>query len=192
MINKDNPSQIEDELHELYTWVDSVPLSRSKTKIGKDFADGVLMAEVVHHFLPKQVELQNYSEATSYQSKLSNWNTLNTKVFQNLGLQLTQNDIEQLISAQNGAIERVLKILKPKILNYQDIETVEPQKSSATNISINNNQSTIQDLEQKIADQQDIIAILELKINKLQQLVKLKDNKIQAFSSKLQDLGFRF
>ncbi|CAD8163437.1 unnamed protein product [Paramecium octaurelia] len=192
MIKRDNSSLIEDELNELYTWVDSVPLSRSKTKIAKDFADGVLMAEVVHHFLPKQVELQNYREATSHQSKLSNWNTLNTKVFQNLGFQLTQNDIEQLISAQNGAIERVLKILKLKILNYQDIETVEPQKSSATNISINNNQSTIQDLEQKITDQQDIIAILELKINKLQQLVKLKDNKIQAFSSKLQELGFRF
>ncbi|CAD8073638.1 unnamed protein product [Paramecium primaurelia] len=192
MKSRDNLQQIDDELNELYTWVDTVPFSRQKRQIAKDFEDGILMAEVVHHFLPKKVDLQNYSQANSYQSKLQNWNTLNTKVFQNLGFQLTQNDIEQIISAKNGAIERVLMILKSKIMNYQDNETVEPQKSSATNISINNNQSTIQDLEQKIADQQDIIAILELKINKLQQLVKLKDNKIQAFSSKIQQLGFRF
>ncbi|CAD8077543.1 unnamed protein product [Paramecium sonneborni] len=192
MINIHNLSNIQDELYQLYTWVDAVPFSRPKKNIATDFADGILMAEVVHHYLPKQVDLQNYSQANSFQSKLSNWNTLNTKVFQNLGFQLTQNDIQQVISAQTGAIERVLKIIKEKIINYQDNQTVEPLKSSATNTSINNNQSTIQDLEQKIEDQKDIIAILELKINKLQDLIKLKDDKIQTFSSKLQQLGVRF
>ena len=37
----------------------------------------VLTAEVVNHFLPKLVELHNYSPANASQQKMYNWNTLN-------------------------------------------------------------------------------------------------------------------
>ena len=36
--------------------VDEIPLSRPKRSITRDFSDGVLMAEVVHHYFPKLVE----------------------------------------------------------------------------------------------------------------------------------------
>lgn len=36
----------EEELQELYSWVDSIPLSRPKRNIARDFSDGVLLAEV--------------------------------------------------------------------------------------------------------------------------------------------------
>lgn len=39
----------------------------------------VLAAEVVHHFLPKLVELHNYSPANSISQKLENWRTLNSE-----------------------------------------------------------------------------------------------------------------
>jgi len=45
--------------------VDDVPLSRAKRNIARDFSDGVLVAEVVKHFLPKEVDLHNYSQAHS-------------------------------------------------------------------------------------------------------------------------------
>jgi len=51
----------EDELSALYNWVDEIPLSRPKKNITRDFADGMLVAEIVHHFLPTMVELHNYS-----------------------------------------------------------------------------------------------------------------------------------
>ena len=35
------------ELQRLYSWIDEIPLSRAKRHIGRDFADGVLTAEVV-------------------------------------------------------------------------------------------------------------------------------------------------
>lgn len=66
----DAPPLNEEELNEIYNWVnfkyfygkvDTINLSRPKKHIARDFADGVLMAEVVHHFLPKLVELHNYS-----------------------------------------------------------------------------------------------------------------------------------
>jgi len=36
--------------------VDEIPLSRPKRSITRDFSDGVLMAELVHHYFPKLVE----------------------------------------------------------------------------------------------------------------------------------------
>lgn len=39
----------------------------------------VLVAEIVAHFLPKMVELHNYSSASSQAQKLTNWDTLNSK-----------------------------------------------------------------------------------------------------------------
>ena len=43
----DAPPLNEDELNDIYNWVDTIPLSRPKKNIGRDFADGVLMAEIV-------------------------------------------------------------------------------------------------------------------------------------------------
>lgn len=39
----------------------------------------VLAAEVVRHFLPRLVELHNYSPANSTSQKLDNWRTLNSE-----------------------------------------------------------------------------------------------------------------
>jgi hypothetical protein len=67
----------DEELQRIYIWVDSIPLSRPKRNIARDFSDGVLLAEVVHHYFPKYVELHNYSAANSIRQKLYNWSTLN-------------------------------------------------------------------------------------------------------------------
>lgn len=123
----------EEELQDLYAWIDKIPLSRPKRHITRDFSDGgrkkpsrliskgakqaagrtyfkfvtwllcgvwlktlsvyllfwdltasplnscclVMAAEVVKYFLPKLVDLHNYTPANSTQQKLSNWNVLN-------------------------------------------------------------------------------------------------------------------
>ena len=68
----------EEDLQEVYAWIDEIPLSRQKKNIARDFSDGVLAAEVVHHFLPKLVDLHNYTPANSTQQKIENWRTLNS------------------------------------------------------------------------------------------------------------------
>jgi len=70
----------DEQLQAIYTWVDEVPLSRAKRNITRDFSDGVLMAEVLHHYFPKTVDIKNYSNANSVRQKLYNWQTLNNKV----------------------------------------------------------------------------------------------------------------
>ena len=64
-------------------WVDEVPLSRPKRNIARDFADGVLTAEIVHHYFPRIVEVHNYPSANSYAQKMYNWQTLNARVNKN-------------------------------------------------------------------------------------------------------------
>ena len=64
--------------------VDTIPLSRPKKHISRDFADGVLMAEIVKYYLPNLVEIHNYSSAHSIQQKQYNWSTLNAKVKSNV------------------------------------------------------------------------------------------------------------
>ena len=70
----------DENLQEIYTWVDGVPLTRAKRNITRDFSDGVLMAEVLQHYFPKVVDIKNYSAANSVRQKLYNWQTLNNKV----------------------------------------------------------------------------------------------------------------
>lgn len=80
----------EDELQIVYNWIDSIPLSRPKRNIARDFSDGCLTAEVVKHYIPKLVELHNYSAAHSVSQKMYNWNTLNIKVFKKIGIQVSK------------------------------------------------------------------------------------------------------
>jgi hypothetical protein len=54
------PPISEQELNKIYEWIDSIPLSRPKKQIERDFADGVLVAEIMHHYYPKMVHLHNF------------------------------------------------------------------------------------------------------------------------------------
>lgn len=84
----------DEELQELYAWIDDIPLSRQKKNITRDFSDGVLTAEVVNHFLPRLVELHNYSPANATQQKTDNWKTLNSTF-----MQLLMRHLNNLLSS---------------------------------------------------------------------------------------------
>ena len=73
--------------------VDSIPFSRAKKNINRDFSDAVMMAELIYHYFPKRVELHNYPPANSHTQKVQNWNILNNKVLKKLGFNLTKNQM---------------------------------------------------------------------------------------------------
>lgn len=108
----------EEELQELYIWVDGIPLSRPKRNIARDFSDGVLTAEVVHHFYPRLVELHNYSAANSLAQKLYNWSTLNNRVFKRLGFVVPNSECEAVANCEAGAVERVLKLTRDRLVQF--------------------------------------------------------------------------
>ena len=108
----------DEELQRIYQWVDEVPLSRPKRNIARDFADGVLVAEIVSHYFPRLVELHNYSAANSYAQKIYNWNTLNTKVFRKLGFTVQKQELDELCNCHAQAAEKLLKQLQIKMAKY--------------------------------------------------------------------------
>ncbi|KAG5493125.1 hypothetical protein GH5_01861 [Leishmania sp. Ghana 2012 LV757] len=105
----------EEDLHELYTWVDEIPLSRPKRNIARDFADGCSVAEILKFFFPKLVDLHNYVPAMSHAKKLDNWNTLNAKVLRKLYFEVPPEELEDIVAAVPGAIERFLRALRMKV-----------------------------------------------------------------------------
>jgi len=245
-------SLTDDELQKLYTWIDEIPLSRPKRNIGRDFADCVLVAEVVSHYFPKIVQLHNYSAANSTPQKLYNWNTLNGKVLRKLGWQISKDDIEGIIMAKPGSIERFLHQLQFKMAKYranggvvrvpavapapkrygqqmqqqqmqqQRMMLPDPPSNSINDDyppetpdsfggnAINNQMARRQqpppsgngydrdaiqrevdeeillEKEQTIQELRETVEILELKISKLEQLVRLKDSKITKLQGQIQ------
>ncbi|XP_038649132.1 sperm flagellar protein 1-like [Scyliorhinus canicula] len=105
----------EESLQDLYSWVDTIHLSRAKRNIARDFSDGVLIAEVVKFHFPKLVEMHNYTPANSTQQKLNNWTHLNRKVFNRLNFYIPDDVVRKVTQCSPGVVELVLSTLRLKI-----------------------------------------------------------------------------
>ena len=105
---EDNEDNEENKLMYIYEWVDSIPLSRQKKNISRDFNDAVLLAEMIKYHYPRLVDLHNYPSASSTKAKLINWETLNKKVLSKIGLKITKNEIDDLVRSKHNAIENLL------------------------------------------------------------------------------------
>ncbi|XP_067884819.1 sperm flagellar protein 1-like isoform X2 [Heterodontus francisci] len=100
----------EESLQDLYSWVDTIQLSRAKRNIARDFSDGVLIAEVVKFHFPKLVEMHNYTPANSTQQKLNNWAHLNR-----LNFYIPEDVVRKVAQCSPGVVELVLSTLRLKI-----------------------------------------------------------------------------
>ncbi len=98
----------EQELQQVYEMVDNINFTRAKKNINRDFADGVMMAELIHHYNPKLISVHNYPSANSLNKKIQNWNTLNLKVFKKLGISLTKQQIDDIVNGVPNVIEQIL------------------------------------------------------------------------------------
>lgn len=61
------------QLASLFEWLDRLPLSKVRTAVEKDFADGLLAAEVVKFYLPELVELKEYRELNDVKERQAQW-----------------------------------------------------------------------------------------------------------------------
>eukprot|EP00756_Hemistasia_phaeocysticola_P010017 Hpha_TRINITY_DN14982_c3_g1::TRINITY_DN14982_c3_g1_i1::g.143343::m.143343 len=214
-----------EELQELYEWVDSLPLSRPKRNIARDFSDGMLVAEVLKHFFPRLVDLHNYPQANSQTQKQYNWNTLQQKVFRKINFEVSREEVTEIVTCVPGAIERLLRALQTKIVQIQqkkrqrEVEGggysdpgsypaapaasvpssggggrgawggvhAQYRGASSTSHAAGAAQEgvhiqVIREKDETIRELKETIDILELKVRKLEQLVQLKDQKIQSLT----------
>mmetsp|Transcript_139 Transcript_139/g.496 ORF Transcript_139/g.496 Transcript_139/m.496 type:complete len:265 (+) Transcript_139:13-807(+) len=252
----------EEELQRVYQWIDEIPLSRPKRNIARDFADGVLVAEVVAHYYPRMVELHNYPAANSFAQKMYNWQTLSKKVFKKIGLAVAKGELEALSNAEPGAIEQLLKRLQVQLAKYnlrkqqqhaqqqqqgrmdgggaegdyyednqddpragaphpqsydapapsqhqtqpaqvggapplQQAQVLDPQgaggrgalpsqRTAAALAAGADPTALLQERDQSVDELSETVEILEVKVGKLEQLVRLKEAKIQTLTARLQ------
>jgi hypothetical protein len=125
----------EETTKSLLIWIDSIELSRPKKNINRDFADGVLVAEVIAHYFPQRVEVHNYIPSSSRQGKLTNWATLNRKVLSKFGFSVPQEVIENIISAKVNYVEVFLHGLK-RVIETEKSRNEIPEQ---TQVQISNN-----------------------------------------------------
>eukprot|EP00792_Barthelona_sp_PAP020_P004802 TRINITY_DN2350_c0_g1_i1.p1 TRINITY_DN2350_c0_g1~~TRINITY_DN2350_c0_g1_i1.p1 ORF type:complete len:220 (-),score=72.29 TRINITY_DN2350_c0_g1_i1:28-687(-) len=210
-----------EDVQSIYAWVDTIPLSRQKKHIARDFSDGCLFAEVVHHEFPKLVELHNYVPAHSVKQKRYNWDTLQQKVLRKLHFHLDQKIIEDCVKSTPGAIELILFKFRQHISDKSAMtrqntapQTLissgsKPMFSTKTKTPIQSSSpvsmrkpevfndnafdqaiidAELEHKERVIGDLTQKNEVLKLKIEKLEQLVEIKDSRIQALSSNLEKL----
>ena len=120
----DDESLTEEELEEVFTWVDGVPLTRPKKNINRDFSDCSLLAEIIKFYLPHShksiIQVHNYIQTGNKDKKLENWRMLNKKVLSKLNnFKLKDHLITQVVDCQNGAVEKVLKKVKIAIDRFK-------------------------------------------------------------------------
>ncbi|XP_072533099.1 sperm flagellar protein 1 isoform X2 [Salminus brasiliensis] len=187
-----------------------------------------MIAEVVRHFYPKLVDLHNYTPAHSTQQKLSNWNTLNRKVFSKLNFHIPEDTVKKVALSTPGSIEPVLCALRERLEDKQtgrnldgtqDVEyystvnektqpgirqvsvstdtsnkTAAPvkkaHKSSPLAVSGQNVDPAfrllLEEKEQALLALQETVEILQIKVNRLEHLVHLKDLRIEDLTKHLE------
>ena len=204
---EDNLEEEEDnKLMYIYEWVDSIPLSRQKKNISRDFNDAVLFAEMIKYHYPRLVDLHNYPSASSTKAKLINWETLNKKVLSKIGLKITKNEIDDLVRSKPNAIENLLGRLYNIINGRPQLNNINNKRNHVNNMNnnLNNNNNNnvinsnniiinseetaelinaINEKDQEIAKLQEYIKTLEQKIENSKENQKQLELKIKELNS---------
>ncbi len=195
----------DNKLMYIYEWVDSIPLSRQKKNISRDFNDAVLLAEMIKYHYPRLVDLHNYPSASSTKAKLVNWETLNKKVLKKLGVKITKNEINDIINSKPNAIENLLgrlyhvihglpqestnskknenfsqhnnnNVLRNKPMNHMNENNINNEEGNELMNAIN-------EKDQEIANLKEYIETLEQKLknsNEKQNQLELKIKELNA------------
>ncbi|KAJ8916972.1 hypothetical protein NQ315_008372 [Exocentrus adspersus] len=196
---------------ELYKWIDEHSITRQKRNLHRDFSDAVPMAEILKQHFPKLVDLHNYSPKNSFSQKLVNWEILNRKVLSKLKMNLSSSNMEQLAKGAPGAIEKLLHAVKVKVErrgsgdNNQSSSEKVYFLEDASNISskdgivpvkIKSGTKTIErkmvpsevfeEMEKSITDKEETITVLKTKVEHLESLISVKDERIKDLTQQLQ------
>ena len=183
----------ENDVMYIYEWVDSIQLSRPKKNIARDFCDCVLVAEIIKHYLPRLVDLHNYPSASSTMQKTTNWNTLNTKVLNKIGVKMTKQEINDIITCKPLAIEHLLQRIYDAIQNQINSNNNEEGNNNNMVRPSNGNaerlKKILEEKENNINQLHEIIDVLEMKLKSSNEMQETLANKVDELTNLLQSKG---
>lgn len=185
----------ENDFMYIYEWVDSIQLSRPKKNIARDFCDCVLVAEIIKHYLPRLVDLHNYPSASSTIQKTTNWNTLNTKVLKKIGVRMSKQEINDVITCKPLAIEHLLQRIYDAIQNQINGNNNEEGNMNnnnmvgASNGNVERLKKILEEKESNINQLHEIIDVLEMKLRSSSEMQETLANKVEELTNLLQSKG---
>ncbi|PVD30449.1 hypothetical protein C0Q70_09715 [Pomacea canaliculata] len=151
-----------------------------------------MVAEVVSHFLPKLIEIHNYSPANATPQKMQNWFLLNRKVFKKLRFELSEDILRGISNCKPGVIEGVLAMLRTRMervvwetqqkVDRQAAENERPEADQNSFIPL----LLLEEKEQEILAKDETIQILNAKIKRMEHLLHLKDIRIEDLQARLE------
>jgi len=121
-----------------------------------------------------------------------------------MAFKLIDYDIQAVVNAVPSAIERVLKFVQAKMAEFSAKGGEKSVLSDPSNVSINKNnnmknkspnkaggvnenfEKILYEKDEEIKGLNETINVLELKVQSLEKLLKLKDQKIHNLTDKLQ------
>lgn len=101
--------------YDILAWLDTIPLSRPVYNLESDFADGILIAEIVAYFFPEYVDLDMFHIARNMSQRTKNWRLLNSDVLPKISLHAPGTVVHDITNGDNRAIELFLLHLREKI-----------------------------------------------------------------------------
>lgn len=132
----DNTRDQTDHSKELCAWIESIPFLKPKRNLSalsfyRDFSDAVILADILKHYYPRNVDLHNYIPASNLHLKRENWHTLNRKVLPKIDIKLTKEFINQLANGNQAAIEKLLFEIKNKVekIHQSDVPSSSDSKN---------------------------------------------------------------
>lgn len=149
------------------------------------------MAEVLHVFWPKLVDLHNYDQALKVDTKIYNWNTLNQKVFKRIGATIDSQTINAIANAKPGVIDKFLEQIREIATTGKTPGTAQ-SKGRKVSTAVPEAPRPLSDDERELliaqiresAMQTELIRALETKEAKLMELMRIKDAKIVKLMAK--------
>ena len=181
----------EEEIMLIYEWIDTIPLTKQKKNIARDFSDGQLLAEVIKYYIPKIVDTNNYPSSSNTNQKNNNWVTLNNKVLKKININLTKNEIDNIISCKNYAIENLLiRIYKAiEIYTKKKIDINKKNEDNAFGEDINDIKLELEIKRSEVEHLSNIIRTLQQKLQNANVNKNNLERKIMECTQELRQRG---
>lgn len=131
----------DDKLKAVYVWIDQLPLSRSSQNITEDFADGCLLAEILHLHYPSEVELKYFKPAVMEKQRHRNFVLLDELILQT-GIPISEKEINGIVNDEAGVAEVVLY----NLMKFLKSQVSRIEKDLSRKLSHGSNRSQSQEL----------------------------------------------
>ena len=101
--------------YDILAWLDTIPLSRPVNNLELDFADGILIAEIVAYFFPEYVDLEIFRNAHNMSQRTKNWRLLNSEVLPKISLHAPGTVVHDITNGDHRSLELFLLHLREKL-----------------------------------------------------------------------------